>query len=336
MDVDQYAPSPGAALRAAAAGVAVLAAEVAALLLLAHLGSQPWARIGWHEPAGWLAATPAADAVAALLHRAASLAAGWLLLATLAHAVATAVRTTRLRRHSRGSSGTAAGAARGGTPSGVVAGPREGATAPAPRRAVPGAARHGPVTAGLLPRALRGMVERAVAAALLGAVSAGPVVPAVAAASRSAPAAPATPTAAPAGAQAADSASRSGESGPPVPPRPGRSHPRATPAGPGVTVNPGGQPGPGTAGSAGRSPRGEVAGARGSATHRVVRGDHLWGIAAARLAGRNGGDRRCLTARAVAPYWRRVVAANRHRLRSGDPDLIFPGERVVLPPLDRS
>ena len=29
----------------------------------------------------------------------------------------------------------------------------------------------------------------------------------------------------------------------------------------------------------------------------------------------------------------RVVALNRHRLRSGNPDLVYPGEVVELPPL---
>jgi hypothetical protein len=28
------------------------------------------------------------------------------------------------------------------------------------------------------------------------------------------------------------------------------------------------------------------------------------------------------------------VEANQGRLRSGDPDLIYPGERVILPPVD--
>jgi hypothetical protein len=36
----------------------------------------------------------------------------------------------------------------------------------------------------------------------------------------------------------------------------------------------------------------------------------------------------------VAEYWAKVKAANRHRLPSGDPDLIEPGERIVLPPVD--
>jgi hypothetical protein len=63
----------------------------------------------------------------------------------------------------------------------------------------------------------------------------------------------------------------------------------------------------------------------------VVRpGDNLWLIAtrALRGAGQPTG------ASEVAPYWRRVVAANTAHLRSRDPNLIFPGERIVLPPND--
>jgi nucleoid-associated protein YgaU len=36
----------------------------------------------------------------------------------------------------------------------------------------------------------------------------------------------------------------------------------------------------------------------------------------------------------VAAYWAKVKEANRHRLASGDPDLIEPGEIIVLPPVD--
>jgi len=62
----------------------------------------------------------------------------------------------------------------------------------------------------------------------------------------------------------------------------------------------------------------------------VVRaGDNLWVIAHAALA---QGDRLVEPA-AVSPYWRRVIEANTTRLRSHDPNLIFPGERVVLPPV---
>jgi nucleoid-associated protein YgaU len=34
----------------------------------------------------------------------------------------------------------------------------------------------------------------------------------------------------------------------------------------------------------------------------------------------------------ISPYWRAVIRANRAALRSGDPDLIFPGEWISLPP----
>lgn len=53
-------------------------------------------------------------------------------------------------------------------------------------------------------------------------------------------------------------------------------------------------------------------------------GDHLWKISARHLDGqaKNG---------EIAPYWRRVVEVNTPRLRSGDPDLIYPGEIVHLP-----
>ncbi len=62
------------------------------------------------------------------------------------------------------------------------------------------------------------------------------------------------------------------------------------------------------------------------ARHRVVAGEHLWGIAAGRADA-------TASAAEVAGYWTRVVAVNRARLVSGDPDLIYPGETVVLPPL---
>lgn len=56
----------------------------------------------------------------------------------------------------------------------------------------------------------------------------------------------------------------------------------------------------------------------------VERGDHLWKISADHLG--PGTDDRV-----VAPYWREVVTVNTPHLRSGDPDLIFPGEVVELP-----
>lgn len=55
-------------------------------------------------------------------------------------------------------------------------------------------------------------------------------------------------------------------------------------------------------------------------------GDHLWKISARHL-GEHSPDSQ------VAPYWRRVVAVNTPNLRSGDPDLIYPGETISLPPI---
>jgi nucleoid-associated protein YgaU len=67
-------------------------------------------------------------------------------------------------------------------------------------------------------------------------------------------------------------------------------------------------------------------------TYVVRAGDNLWRIAQTEMAHAAGGllpdNRR------VAQYWRRLIAANRATLRSGDPSLIFPGEVVALPRID--
>ena len=68
-------------------------------------------------------------------------------------------------------------------------------------------------------------------------------------------------------------------------------------------------------------------------TQTVARGEHLWSIAARRVATATGKSPGDLTAAEVAPYWLRVVEVNRPRLRSGNPNLVFPGEVVELPPL---
>ncbi len=56
----------------------------------------------------------------------------------------------------------------------------------------------------------------------------------------------------------------------------------------------------------------------------VEAGDHLWRISARHLV-----DAKSATP--IAPYWRKVIDLNLSALRSGDPDLIYPGEIVVLP-----
>jgi nucleoid-associated protein YgaU len=60
------------------------------------------------------------------------------------------------------------------------------------------------------------------------------------------------------------------------------------------------------------------------AVHRVERGESLWAIARARLGAR-------ATNAEVAALVGRVWEANEHVLPSGDPDLIYPGERLELP-----
>jgi hypothetical protein len=63
----------------------------------------------------------------------------------------------------------------------------------------------------------------------------------------------------------------------------------------------------------------------------VMPGDNMWLLAERRLGdllGRPAADHE------VAPYWLAVIGANKDRIRSGDPDLIFPGEVLVLPAWD--
>ena len=60
----------------------------------------------------------------------------------------------------------------------------------------------------------------------------------------------------------------------------------------------------------------------GDGTYVVQPGDNFWRIAAGEVS--PGTD--------VAPYWRRLVDENRDTIRSGDPDLIYPGEQISMPP----
>jgi hypothetical protein len=67
-----------------------------------------------------------------------------------------------------------------------------------------------------------------------------------------------------------------------------------------------------------------------SQNHTVVRGDNLWTIAADHIASTHAGGS---DASEITEYWLKVITANRDTLRSGDPNLIFPGEIVALPAL---
>lgn len=63
-------------------------------------------------------------------------------------------------------------------------------------------------------------------------------------------------------------------------------------------------------------------------TWTVEPGDHLWSIAARTLA---ASWHRRPTDGEVDPYWRRLIADNRDTI--ANPDLIYPGDTVELPPL---
>jgi hypothetical protein len=72
----------------------------------------------------------------------------------------------------------------------------------------------------------------------------------------------------------------------------------------------------------------------GQETHSVVEGDNLWTIAKRRLEEAPGAGAREPTDREVADYWAQVKKVNRDELPSGDPDVIAPGDQILLPPVD--
>ena len=102
--------------------------------------------------------------------------------------------------------------------------------------------------------------------------------------------------------------------------------PPGSPPSVGAVVAPASPPLPATAESiTPQEPAGSAA-----ATHVVMEGDNLWTIAAAHLSSLAespvGNDR-------IGNYWRTVIEENRATLRSGDPNLIYPGEMITLPPI---
>jgi hypothetical protein len=65
----------------------------------------------------------------------------------------------------------------------------------------------------------------------------------------------------------------------------------------------------------------------------VAPGDNLWDLSAGALARATGRERAALTDEEIAAYWRVVCDTNRDLVRSGDVNLVYPGEVVTLPPL---
>ena len=72
----------------------------------------------------------------------------------------------------------------------------------------------------------------------------------------------------------------------------------------------------------------------GTVAHTVTvrRGDHMWSLSEDHLQRVTG--RADLGEHQIARYWVRVINENRWRIRSGNPDLIYPGETLVLPPIE--
>jgi hypothetical protein len=69
------------------------------------------------------------------------------------------------------------------------------------------------------------------------------------------------------------------------------------------------------------------------ASHVIGPGEHLWSIAADRVAAATGRRTAELMPADIAPYWRRLVELNRSGLRSGNVNLVYPAEVVELPPV---
>ncbi|HZA84990.1 MAG TPA: LysM peptidoglycan-binding domain-containing protein, partial [Actinomycetes bacterium] len=91
------------------------------------------------------------------------------------------------------------------------------------------------------------------------------------------------------------------------------------------------EPGREPGGEPGREPGGET---RRQQPYEVKPGDNLWSIARKELTRARSGGAGEPTNREVAEYWLRLIEVNRNRLRSGDPDLIYPREPIILPPVD--
>jgi hypothetical protein len=93
--------------------------------------------------------------------------------------------------------------------------------------------------------------------------------------------------------------------------------------------------GSGTGGGSGGSGQGSGGEAQPNESHKVKRGENLWTIARDELARARSGGSGEPTNQEVFKYWRRVIEANKKDLWSGgDPNLIFPTEPIILPPVD--
>ena len=70
-----------------------------------------------------------------------------------------------------------------------------------------------------------------------------------------------------------------------------------------------------------------------ASTYQVEAGDNLWTISAAHLKAATVSEP---SLQSVERYWRAVIDSNRATLRSGDPNLIYPGEMIDLPAIEET
>src|SRR6266542_5422482 len=346
-------------LRRAGSFLALLVFEVGAVVLLGKLGRVPALRIPWHSLTPWLLNSPVEDVLAAILRMIALLIAWWLLGSNLLYLVASFTRVPGAIRAVRWCTlpvvRSVTDHAVALTLATSLVGGGTGATIAAATPAVAAAPhRSGQMTTG------QGE-PRADARAGVAGPGSGPVsyLPQPAGAPREADvnAAGAGDAGVPRAQQRQPEPGRSDyvprPAGHPSAPQP-RSTTSSTsttstptsvpttappPTNRGYEPHPAGPPSPTTAApttttshpTTTPAPPAPPPERHGEAVHEVKQGDNLWTISRNRLAQVTERHASELSDHEIASYWLRVVAANRSSLRSGDPDLIFPGEKVQLP-----
>ncbi len=346
-----------AALRRAGSFLALLASEVGAVALLSRLGQVPALRIPWHHLGPWLLNSPLQDVLGAILRMVALVVAWWLLSSNLLYLLASisripgavlAVRWCTLpvvrRVTDHAIALTLATSIMGAGTAAVIANATPAAAA-VPRKPGPIAASATPAqaTGGYVPHPAGPPSAAAPATTTTTSSSPPPTYvphpagtpatrpPASSSSSTSSTTTSTTPPAvttpqATTTSSTTSSSTTSSTSAPttttPTTTTPPTTPPTTTPP---TTTPPTTQPPP--------TPPPQRPSRSASGQHEVKTGDNLWTIARDRLAlvtGRRASD---LSDHQIATYWLRVIDANRSRLRSHDPNLIFPGEVIHLPPV---
>jgi hypothetical protein len=341
-------------LRRAGSFAALLAFEVGAVVLLTRLGHVPALRIPWHSLTPWLLNSPVEDVLAAILRMIALLIAWWLLATNVLYLLASLIRVPGAIRAVRWCTlpvvRTVTDHAVALTLATSLMGGGAGATIAAATPAVAAAPqRSGPVAAGLeAPRAQQpGPREPGYDPQPAGPPTA--QTDTSTSTSSSSTTSSTTPTSTsnqgyvphaaglPSGSSSSTTSSTSTTattSGTSSTSSTSSTSPTATTETPGTTPPPVHTPGATPQQrQRQRQPQRPQPQRPQATSHHVLPGDNLWTISRDHLAqvtDRPAGE---LSDHEIAAYWLRVIAANRDSLRSGDPDLIFPGEVIRLPPV---